>query len=309
MEYRDNIACDRIFDGMEEDKVFQAYSDESGINVGDRYTSVSVVSGEADMLSCLRDRLGETLEDKKVKEVKFFDIKGYRSPITQAAIRFIECTVNGFAVYGRVRVDTITTYNKSLERDNYDFDNKPDLERMYYVVLADIVRRWGHTKWGFYPDMNSKVDWSEIVSYLNRTRLRKRIEKPLLIKLMLDENPEFEFFEVKQVDSVEEPLVQLADLFAGMAKFSHDSKEYDVNCAEWLRGSKYEKQGELIKLMRQNNWNIPRRVECRYRVIGRMVSICHRHRLYVSINSENHLRTRRPANPINFWPPYARGRI
>lgn len=293
---------------MDEDKVLQAYSDESGINVGDKYTSVSVVSGEAEVLNCLRDKLGKTLRDKKVDEVKFSEIKRYESPVTKAAINFIECTVNDFAIYNRVRVDTITTDNECLASDNYDYGNKPELERMYCCVLANIVRRWRSTKWGFYPDMNSKVDWSEIVSYLNKTRLRKRIEKPVLIKLMLDENPEFEFSEVKQVDSVEEPLVQLADLFAGMAKFSHDSKEYDVNCAEWLSGSKYEKQGELIKLMRQNSWNIPRRVECRYRVIGRMVSICHRHSLYVSLNSENHLRTWRPKNPINFWPPYERGR-
>ena len=158
---------------MEEDKVFEAYSDESGINVDDRYTSVSVVSGEAWVLNCLRDKLNKTLKDEKVKEVKFFRITGYGSTITKAAIKFIECTVNDFAAYRRVRVDTITTDNKSLERDNYGLGNKPDLERMYYVVLADIVRRWGYTKWGFYPDMNSKVDWSEIVSYLNRTRLRK----------------------------------------------------------------------------------------------------------------------------------------
>ena len=53
---------------MAETKVLEAYSDESGINVGDRYTSISVVSGEADVLDCLRDRLSETLKDKKVKE-------------------------------------------------------------------------------------------------------------------------------------------------------------------------------------------------------------------------------------------------
>lgn len=293
---------------MEEDKVFQAYSDESGINVGDRYTSVSVVSGEAEVLNCLRDKLNKTLRDKNIDEVKFFKIKGYKSPFTQAAISFIECVVNDFARYNKVRVDTITNDNKSLERDNYGDGDKPDLERIYYSVLTDIVRRWRYTKWGFYADVNSKVNWKEIVSYLNRTKLRKRVEKPLLIKLMLDENPEFEFSEVKQVDSVEEPLVQLADLFAGMAKFSHDSVEYNVNCAEWLKRSKNEKQGELIKLVKQDNWHIEKSVECRYRVIGRMVSICHGHRLYVSINSENHLRTWRPANPINFWPPYARGR-
>jgi hypothetical protein len=65
---------------MREGKVFQAYGDESCINVGDRYTSVCVVSGEVEALNYLRDRLGETLRDKNVDEVKFSDITRYERP-------------------------------------------------------------------------------------------------------------------------------------------------------------------------------------------------------------------------------------
>ena len=283
---------------MDEDKVLQAYSDESGINVGDKYTSVSVVSGEAEVLNCLRDKLGKTLRDKKVDEVKFSEIKRYESPVTKAAINFIECTVNDFAIYNRVRVDTITTDNECLASDNYDYGNKPELERMYCCVLANIVRRWRSTKWGFYPDMNSGVNWGEIVSFLNMATMQKRVKKPFLIELMLGEDTQFQFSEVEQLNSAGEPLVQLADLFAGMARFSHED---NVSCAEWVERWKDMRQGELIPAMAQNNRNITRSKECRYRLIGGLYFICRRHGLYVSIRTENHLKTWRPKNPINFW--------
>lgn len=281
--------------------MFKAYSDESGINVGDRYTSVSVVSGEARVLNCLRDKLNEKLREKEVKEVKFFKIKGYRSPVTQAAINFIKCTVDDFAVYNKVRVDTITMDNEYSEGDDDDCGNKPELERMYYCVLAHIVRMWRYTKWGFYADRNSKVNWSKIVSYLNMTRMQKRVEKPLLIELMLGENSRFQFSEVEQLDSVEEPLVQLADLFAGMAHFSHED---NVNCAEWVKRWKNEKQGELIPSKVGSSSNI---TECRCRVIAELYFLCRRHGLHVSMRRKNHLNTRSPVSPINFW-DYEKGK-
>ena len=250
------------------------------------------------MLNCLRDKLGETLRDKNVEEVKFSEIKGYGSPITKAAIKFIESIVNDFAIYNSVRVDTITTDNECLDGNNYDYGNEPELERMYYCVLANVVRRWGCTKWGFYPDMNSGVNWSEIVSFLNMTRMQKKVKKPLLIELMFGEDEQFKFSEVEELNSVEEPLVQLADLFAGMARFSHED---DVNCAEWLERWRDPRQGEMMTSMGRNKGDIERRKECRYRLIGELYFLCRRHGLYVSIRSENHLKTWRPKSPINFW--------
>ncbi len=171
---------------MREGKVFEAYSDESGINVGDRYTSVCVVSGEAEALNSLRDKLGETLRDKNVDEVKFSKITRYGSPITEAAVDFVGCVVNDFAIHNRVRIDTITTDNECLNGEDYDSGSEPDLEGMYYQVLSNVGRRWGCTKWGFYPDENSGVNWSEIVSYLNMTSMltAEGVKKPLLTELV-----------------------------------------------------------------------------------------------------------------------------
>jgi hypothetical protein len=288
---------------MSEDKVLKAYSDESGINVGDRYTSVSVVSGEAGVLDCLRDKLDKTLREKNVDEVKFSEIRRYGSLVTQAAVKFIECTVNEFAVRTRVRVDTISMDNEYLAGDNYDYGNRPELERMYYSVLAYIVRRWRHTKWDFYADVNSRINWGEIIAYLNVTRLQKKVKKPSLIELMLEENPEFQFSEVKELNSAGEPLIQLADLFAGMARFSYE----DNGCAKWVDKWKPDEERELIPYMAQDKKSTQKVKECRYRLIAGMYNLCHRHSLYLSIKTEGHLKTRRHESPINFW-PYKRGK-
>jgi hypothetical protein len=152
---------------MTEGKVFEAYSDESGINAGDRYTSISVVSGEVEALNDLRDRLGETLRDKNVGEVKFSNITRYESPVTEAAVDFVECVVNDFAAYNRVRIDTITTDNGCLNGGDYDSGSDPDLEGMYCRLLPNVGRRWGCTKWSFYPDEHPGVNWSGIVSRFN----------------------------------------------------------------------------------------------------------------------------------------------
>jgi len=283
---------------MKEGKVFQAYSDESGINVGDRYTSICIVSGEAEALNCLRDKLGETLRDKNVDEVKFSKISRYGSPVTQAAVDFVGCVVNDFAIYNSVRVDTITMDNECLSGHDYDSDSEPDLEGMYYQVLSNVGRRWGCTNWGLYPDENSGVNWSKIVSSLNRTSILTAEwgQKPFIDRT--DEDARFRFSEFEELNSVEEPLVQLADLFAGMARFSHED---NGGCAEWVERSRDERQGKLIRSTAWDKGNKTRLKECRYRLIDGLYRLCHRYRLYVSLRSEKHLRTWRPQNPINFW--------
>lgn len=275
--------------------MLQAYSDESGTNVGDRYTSVSVVSGEAEVLNYLRDKLGEVLIDKDVNEVKFSDITRYEWRVTEAAVGFVKCVVD-FAVYNRVRIDTITRDNWWISDGDYDYGSEPDLEGMYCQLLPHVGRTWGCTEWNFYPDEHPGFNWSGIVSCLSMTSmLNAEGDKEGFID-RTDEYAQFEFSEVEELSSKGEPLVQLADLFAGIARFSHED---NGGCAEWVaRG--YGRQGILIPSMGWGGENITRSEECRYRIIGKLYSLCHRHRLYVSLRSGKHLKTLRPQSPINF---------
>ena len=119
-----------------------------------------------------------------------------------------------------------------------------------------------------------------------------------MINLILEENPRFEFGEVKQLPSVKEPLIQLADLFAGLARFSH---EENVDCTKWVIDRKDWRQKEMEFYQETNVINITKARRCRYRLIAELYDLCHSHGLWVSIKTKKHLWTRKPNNAINFW--------
>jgi len=284
---------------MNQQKIFQAYSDESGINDEDRYTSVSVVSGEAETLGRLRDKLAKEINDKRIKEVKFVKMTSYRSTITQAAKGFIVSSVNDYAALNKIRIDTITVDNQYLLSKFPAYNRGQKLEHMYYCVIAHIVRQWNNMTWSLYPDENSKINWSKINDYLNNTRLhKKQILNPLLMQLMLDENPSFIFDEIEPLPSINEPLIQIADLFAGMARFSHEEK---VDCTKWVINQKNGWQPKMQLGEANKTSGISQTKVCRYQIIGEVCSLCSKHRLGVSIKTKKHLNTWRPKNPINFW--------
>ncbi len=143
---------------MNQTKVFQAYNDESGIGNEDRYTSISVISGEKEILNCLREKLAQEISQKRVKEVKFVKVTSYKSIIAQAAKTFIYSVINDFAIFKKLRIDTITVDTQYLISTFPDYDKGQKLEHMYYCLLAHIVRQWNNAQWNFYPDANSKVN-------------------------------------------------------------------------------------------------------------------------------------------------------
>lgn len=284
---------------MDTQKGFQAFSDESGINYKDPYTSIPIVSGEEEVLNCLRDKLVQEINDKGINEVKFTGITRHKSPVTQAAIAFIRSAVNDFAKYRKIRIDTMTMDNQYLLSTFPDYDNEQKLEHMYHCLLSHIGRQWNNTRWNFYPDINSKVNWNKIINFLSITKLhRGKCEKPLLIELILQENPKFQFDEIRQISSVQEPLIQLADLFAGLACFSH---EENMDCSKWFisKNNGWQLEMKLSKDIKISN--ISRKSKCRYQLIGELYNLCGRHSLWVSIKTRKHLWTRKKNSPVNFW--------
>ncbi len=180
-----------------------------------------------------------------------------------------------------------------------DYDKEQKLEHMYYCLLAHMIRQWNNTKWNFYPDVNSKIEWGGIIAYLNMTRLHKKPNRnALLTNLMLEENPRFELGEVKQLPSIKEPLIQLADLFAGLARFSH---EEDVDCTKWVVGQQDWRRREMQFDQVSNVNKITKTRKCRYKLIVELYNLCGRHSLWVSVKTRKHLWTRRKNSPINFW--------
>ena len=278
--------------------MFSAYGDESG-TFDHRFQSVAIVSGEEDTIDELRKKLRYEVNDKGIREARFAEVKGYQSPTAEVARQFIDCTVREFANYKRIRIDVLTWDIQDSRHSIPDMDDVSNLQIMYYNALAHMALQWKKTRWNFYPDTNSKVNWSEIAKYLNMRDLsRSNLRQPTLLNLLQD-NQTLQFDEVQPQDSTKDPIVQLADLFAGMARFSG---EECPQCVQWLYSSGKRNQFELQTCARKSSEGRSARTrECRYQLIGELDRICKSCRMGVSLAKKKRLWTPNPTNPINFW--------
>lgn len=272
--------------------VYLAYSDESGIFT-ERYQSIGVVSGTKESLSLLRTKLKEILIENNITEVKFSEIRTH-APRIKAARGFIEKGIK-FAKRNEIRLDILSWDMHDTRHTISGRDDIGNLERMYYKMLRHISERWKQLYWEFYPDENSTVDWRELISYLNKTKIPRY--KPNILKLFKEERYDIKFAKIKEIKSHHEPLIQLADLFAGISCFSRENGE---DCIRWL-GQQNIRMKKLPFFSRRKEQS-PIESNCnRFKLIGKLNNLCKKYSLGVSLNTKKYLWTPDPSSPVNFW--------
>lgn len=129
-----------------------------------------------------------------------------------------------------------------------------------------MAKQWNQIYWSLYPDNNPKVDWQETAKYLNVTSLyRPNLQQPELVEVTKYENLRFGL--IQQEDSIKEPLVQLADLFPGMARYSN---EYGRQCIQWSESqvSKWQLKFKYPCLGNNMGGKDARKRMCLYQLIG-----------------------------------------
>ena len=276
-------------------KTFSAYSDESGC-FNERFQAIGIISGEERHLCKLRDELASILQTKEVSEIKFSEVRTHR-PKIEAAQSFVEKGVD-FAQQRNIRIDVLLwdTYDKRHSIPGRD--DLANLERMYYKALRHISEKWHQNNWELYPDNGSRINWPEIKSYLSRTRLPRQ-KRPNLLTLFKEEEYNIIFHKIEPKKSHDEPLIQLADLFAGIACFC---RECGQECIKWLQSQKGNKQQFLFEYEEPEiPEDLNKTKQNRFRLVGYLNDICKRYRLGVSLKTKKYLWTTDPSRPINFW--------
>jgi len=283
---------------MSMSQVFSAYSDESG-TFDHRFQSIAVVSGLENALQQLRSALTDILSTEKVYELKFSEIQGYHSYQAKIARRFIRCVLEHFIKNYRIRIDVLTWDIGDSRHNIPNRDDIANLKYMYYKVLIHIARQWNQVHWNLYPDNNSQIDWGAIKGRLDISSLNpSRSQQRTLMDLSQDDRL-CQFKKIQQLDSIQEPIIQLADLFAGMARFSG---EEGINCIEWLIAFGNRNQLRFKTLCTDKTKDKSTRIrECRYQLVGGLDRICKSYRLGVSLRKNNRLWTPNRNKPLNFW--------
>ncbi|MEW6386983.1 MAG: DUF3800 domain-containing protein [Thermodesulfobacteriota bacterium] len=272
-----------------------AFGDESHWNVG-RYRGLGLVTLKGEDLGGLKAELLAILQESGVTEFKWKKLKSARDRF--AALKLCEFAVQA-ACQKRLRVDVLTWDTYNSRHQVKDRDDVANLQRMYYQLFKNVLReRWPDgSVWRLHPDEHGEMDWLSVQNFLEYAEIAIKTMRNLtapgsfhgLVKL------EFKITEIVPVISQEEPLIQLADLFAGLGVFSRD-RYYK------FKGWKTRKNKQPPIFPEEGESPESSAVEHeRFTVLEAMNRLCKQKRLYVSLDTNKGLKTYRPEMPINFW--------
>lgn len=184
---------------------FAGYADETRYNVG-RYRGVALVSAPLTHVPALSEEVARILVESGVGECKWEKVRSARTRF--AAEKLLAWTIDA-ALAGRLAVDTLTWDAGAVIPRSQPLPYLKKLHRMYSCLLAGaLAHRWPDGRpWIIAPDEQNALRWPVIAAASPRiARLEPR-------------------------SSAGEPLIQLADLFAGLAVFSRAG--YDTY-EQWL---------------------------------------------------------------------------
>ena len=272
------------------------FSDESHWRTG-RYRSVSLVTLPLQEFDSITERLRIILDEFNVREFKWEDLRDYRR--RSAAKKMLDIAVS-MACAAKLRVDVLIWDTYDERHDVVQRDDTQNLARMYYHLFRNVLRkRWpDNSVWLLYPDEHTAIDWNNLEGILGHVAKSIEPDLPMLGSRGFSINIRYEFNleDIRQVDSGEYPLLQLADLFAGLAVFSRDKYcEFKIWCDNNpLHPTMLPLSETPVKSSRPS-------VE-RFRVLRTFDILCKSKSLGVSLRSKRGLHTFDPGNRINFWP-------
>jgi hypothetical protein len=171
---------------------------------------------------------------------------------------------------------------------------------MYYHLLKNVLQaRWpDYSQWNIFPDVHTGLNWNEVEDFLDLASMTTEIVRPFMtvgaFKLRL--RTEFRIEDITPCESPLEPMIQVADLLAGLGAYSYE--KFAAYC-EWKRQNAAQNQLFALRDGSPANLSCSDRERCR--VLAEFDSACKSRRLGVSLETYQGLRTFDPKNPINFW--------
>ncbi|NPV02120.1 MAG: DUF3800 domain-containing protein [Brevinematales bacterium] len=273
-----------------------AFSDESNWNTG-TYRSIALMSLKKDYLSEITQKLVQALSESQLKEFKWKDLSTAKQRFQAGKIIDI---VFPYLKERKARIDILIWDITDSRHDIRGRDDTKNLGRMYFHLLNNVLKmRWPNFAiWSLYPDEFSEMDWDklhEILLYKSvlSTEQYKLFETEALLSFRGMLERVFKIARIEPRKSHLEPLLQVSDLFAGLACYS---KENFSIFTKW----KEEEQGQT-GLFEEECINYSNTQKERFQVLDKLIALCNNCCLGVSFNSSGCLRTLDPKNSLNFW--------
>ena len=272
--------------------VLDIFTDES---LGSRFRSLCSVSLPNVKSKEIQDTFWSILTKYKVSEIKFNEIRTHK-PKIDCAREFIEVAIN-LASKKQLRIDVLIWDTQDSRHNIVGRDDKENLERMYFHLLRNVIETWRIFKCNFCPDEQSEYDYNKIAEFISSTKYPRK-DLSNLLKLFEEERIQFVIEKIEVKKSSHQPLIQLADLFAGFGCFSREQAD---KFYKW----KSRKQAENnLRLFTKNNENLDeenKTIINRFELITYIAKNCKGKGISVSIDSNNYLKSFKKELHINFW--------
>jgi hypothetical protein len=266
-----------------------AFSDESRYTSG-QYRALAVVSLVVADRDSFDAELREMFDESGVRELSWKKLTSARDRL--AAQKVLDWTL-GQAAARRLRADVMTwdTHDRRhAVRHRNDIEN---LARMYHHLLHNVLAvRWpDEAVWAVHPDENTAMTWKRVVEFLRLKEPHRDTDAP---RLWEPGKRRFYLLQLQPVRSHEQPVVQLADLLAGLGSYSRT--RYSAYKA-WTAHER--QQHALWDELTSPDWTGSERE--RFQVLSAFNEACKAGKFRVSLDTHAGFRTMDPTSPVNFW--------
>ena len=210
-----------------------------------------------------------------------------------AIIESIDAILNLIKKDEPLRIDVLVWNIEDSRHAIKGRDDIANLQRMYYHLLSNVMEyRWPKKSiWKIYPDENSSIDWNTLKNILSH-------------KYIIED--------LREIKSHNAPLIQIADIFAGMGAYSWGNiekyYEWHMECRKDKQKTLFSDFGSSIKLSNKD----------KYRCMILYLTYQKIKNIEIEIDSYSHplkgskivslgdhgkgFSTKDPSFPINFWP-------
>ena len=267
------------------------FSDESTWNEK-RYRSIGLLTLRAEHAGRISLAAEQALSASNMDALSWKDL---RTKNTLRAGKSLLGLVARLAKGGWLRIDVLVwdthdTRHRVLRRDDTE-----NLARMYYHLMENTTRqRWPDSAhWVMNVDSRADIDWTVLQDCLNgKSRWEKANMRVQQSHFDLSNISTRQGIQVVQDDG--HVLIQIADLFAGLAAFSWNQREAH---SHWLSENGSQRMfGEL-----RTNRHISSSSSYKHQIALEFHKLNSLEGLNVSHNPNAGFKTFNPSNRINFW--------
>lgn len=269
------------------------FTDESNWNNG-QIRSIAFVSCKVEYVEELNIQINESLKTSGVCEFKWKKLQSAKYRF--AAEKLCTITVN-YAKENKLRVDTLIwdTYDRRHKIEKRD--DVGNMHRMFYHLIGNVIHnRWqASVKWNIFPDEMNAMNWGDLKYFLERKPHPSQKQKSYMNELYSSrEMDKYNISRIQPCMSHETPLVQVADLFAGIAVFSRqNTAEY----SEW----EYQNATQLRLLEEPKFTKFTNTQQERFPIIKYFKELCRKNKLGVAHDNTKGFTTYQPKYSLNFW--------